>query len=64
LKNDLDQRGIVSAVKLFDANGEPLFQGAVKGQRRYRYYVSKRLVRGKSQEPEQQWRTSRPNGIG
>jgi hypothetical protein len=45
--------------KLFDANGEPLYvQGAVKGQRRYRYYVSKRLVRGESQEPEQQWRLS------
>jgi site-specific DNA recombinase len=42
------------AGKLFDANGEPLYvQGAVKGQRRYRYYVSKRLVRGESQEPEQ-----------
>jgi len=47
------------AGKLFDANGEPLYvQGAVKGQRRYRYYVSKRLVRGESQEPEQQWRLS------
>jgi hypothetical protein len=45
--------------KLFDANGEPLYvQGAVKGQRRYRNYVSKRLVRGESQEPEQQWRLS------
>src|SRR6202795_2143593 len=44
------------AGKLFDANGEPLYvQGAVKGQRRYRYYVSKRLVRGESQEPEQRW---------
>ena len=49
------------AGKLFDANGEPLYvQGAVKGQRRYRYYVSKRLVRGESQEPEQQWRLSAP----
>ncbi len=47
------------AGKLFDANGEPLYvQGAVKGQRRYRYYVSRRLVRGESQEPEQQWRLS------
>ena len=47
------------AGKLFDANGEPLYvQGAVKGQRRYRYYVSKRLVRGESQEPEQRWRLS------
>ena len=49
------------AGKLFDANGEPLYvQGAVKGQRRYRYYVSRRLVRGESQEPEQQWRLSAP----
>ena len=49
------------AGKLFDANGEPLYvQGAVKGQRRYRYYVSKRLVRGESPEPEQQWRLSAP----
>src|SRR6202049_4687724 len=47
------------AGKLFDANGEPLYvQGAVKGQRRYRYYVSKRLVRGASPEPEQRWRLS------
>jgi len=49
------------AGKLFDANGEPLYvQGAVKGQRRYRYYVSKRLVRGESQEPEQRWRLAAP----
>jgi len=49
------------AGKLFDANGEPLYvQGAVKGQRRYRYYVSKSLVRGESQEPEQQWRLAAP----
>jgi hypothetical protein len=47
------------AGKLFDANGEPLYvQGAVKGQRHYRYYVSKRLVRGEPQEPEQRWRLS------
>ena len=49
------------AGKLFDANGEALYvQGAVKGHRRYRYYVSKRLVRGESQEPEQRWRLSAP----
>ena len=47
------------AGKLFDEQGEPLYvQGAAKGQRRYRYYVSKRLVRGESQEPEKQWRLS------
>ena len=35
------------AGKLFDENGEPLYaQGAVKGRRRYRYYVSRDLVRG------------------
>ena len=35
------------AGKLFDENGEPLYvQGAAKGQRRYRYYVSRKLVRG------------------
>ena len=35
------------AGKLFDESGEPLYvQGAAKGQRRYRYYVSRRLVRG------------------
>jgi len=49
------------AGRLFDANGELLYvQGAVEGQRRYRYYVSKRLVRGESPEPEQQWRLSAP----
>jgi len=47
------------AGKLFDANGEPLYvQGAIKGQQRYRYYVSKRLVRDEAQEPEQRWRLS------
>ncbi|MGA7869346.1 MAG: recombinase family protein [Candidatus Binatus sp.] len=34
--------------KLFDQSGEPLYScWAKKGQRRYRYLVSKRLVRGK-----------------
>jgi DNA invertase Pin-like site-specific DNA recombinase len=36
--------------KLFDESGEPLYvQGAAKGQRRYRYYVSRSLVRGNSE---------------
>src|SRR6202158_3387267 len=49
------------AGKLFDANGEPLYvQGAVKGQRRYRYYVSKRLVSGEAQEPAQRSRPGAP----
>ena len=34
------------AGKLFDEKGEPLYvQGAAKGHRRYRYYVSRKLVR-------------------
>jgi site-specific DNA recombinase len=47
--------------KLFDENGEPLYvQGAAKGKRRYRYYVSKSLVRGDSDTPEKGWRISAP----
>jgi site-specific DNA recombinase len=49
------------AGKLFDERGEPLYvQGAAKGQRRYRYYVSKSLVRGESQAGEQSWRLPAP----
>jgi site-specific DNA recombinase len=49
------------AGKLFDESGEPLYvQGAAKGQRRYRYYVSKALVRGNSEDAEQGWRISAP----
>ena len=49
------------AGKLFDESGEPLYvQGAAKGQRRYRYYVSRRLVRGESKDAEQAWRISAP----
>jgi site-specific DNA recombinase len=45
------------AGKLFDETGEPLYvQGAAKGQRRYRYYVSRKLVRGETVEGEQTWR--------
>ena len=47
--------------KLFDESGEPLYvQGAAKGQRRYRYYVSRTLVRGTSEGTEQGWRISAP----
>src|ERR1700730_10563709 len=47
--------------KLFDESGEPLYvQGAAKGQRRYRYYVSRALVRGDSEGTEQGWRISAP----
>jgi site-specific DNA recombinase len=49
------------AGKLFDESGEPLYvQGAAKGQRRYRYYVSKRSVRGESKASEKSWRLSAP----
>ena len=43
--------------KLFDNNGEPLYScWAKKGQRRYRYLVSKRLVRGSSNQDDRGWR--------
>jgi hypothetical protein len=35
-------------------------QGAAKGQRRYRYYVSRALVRGDSEGTKQGWRISAP----
>jgi hypothetical protein len=47
--------------KLFDENGEPLYvQGSAKGQRRYRYYVSKGLVNGRADQSETGWRISAP----
>jgi site-specific DNA recombinase len=43
------------------ASGEPLYvQGATKGQRRYRYYVSRSLVSGNREDTEQGWRISAP----
>ena len=49
------------AGKLFDDRGEPLYvQGAAKSQRRYRYYVSRALVRGDSEDVQQGWRISAP----
>jgi site-specific DNA recombinase len=49
------------AGKLFDESGEPLYvQGAAKGQRRYRYYVSRTLVRGTSEGIELGWRIPAP----
>ncbi len=49
------------AGKLFDENGEPLYvQGAAKGQRRYLYYVSRKLVRGASEDAKHGWRVSAP----
>jgi site-specific DNA recombinase len=47
--------------KMFDESGEPLYvQGAAKGKRRYRYYVSRGLVRSDSDTPETGWRISAP----
>jgi hypothetical protein len=49
------------AGKLFDETGEPLYvQGSAKGQRRYRYYVSRKLVRGAPEDAEHGWRVSAP----
>ena len=43
--------------KLFDQSGEPLYScWAKKGQRRYRYFVSKRLVRGTIKPDDRGWR--------
>ena len=40
---------------------EPLYvQGAAKGQRRYRYYVSRKLVHGAPEDAEHGWRLSAP----
>ena len=49
------------AGKLFDADGQPLYvQGATKATRRYRYYVSKRLVNGSASDNGKGWRFSAP----
>ena len=49
------------AGKLFDADGQPLYvQGATKGRRRYRYYVSKCLVNGSASDNGKGWRLSAP----
>src|SRR5271169_2504445 len=49
------------AGKLFDADGQPLYvQGATKGRRRYRYYVSKCLVNGSASDSGKGWRLSAP----
>jgi site-specific DNA recombinase len=43
--------------KLFDESGEPLYScWTKKGQRRYRYLVSKRLVRGSAKADDRGWR--------
>jgi hypothetical protein len=44
------------ASKLF-GDGEPLYvQGAAKGQKRYRYYVSRSLIKGESKDGQRGWR--------
>jgi site-specific DNA recombinase len=49
------------AGRVFDENGEPLYvQAAVKDRRRYRYYVSKALVRGSKVEGQRGWRVPAP----
>jgi hypothetical protein len=50
------------AGRLFDETGDPLLvQGAAKGQRRYRYYVSRKLVhRIALEDGEHGWRLSAP----
>jgi site-specific DNA recombinase len=53
-------RGVVSsplAGKLFDEGGEPLYAcGANKETRRYRYYVSRKVIRGSSEKTRTGWR--------
>ena len=45
--------------KLFDENGEPLYAcGARKGDRRYRYFVSRKLIRRTDKACEGGWRIS------
>jgi len=43
--------------KLFDENGEPLYAcWAKKGERRYRYFVSRKLIRGTDKTGDRGWR--------
>jgi site-specific DNA recombinase len=45
--------------KLFDENGEPLYAcGSKKGNRRYRYFVSRKLVKGADKSSDSGWRVS------
>ena len=49
------------AGKVFDETGEPLYaQSTVKGRCRYRYYVSRALVRGSTAEGQRGWRVPGP----
>ena len=47
--------------KVFDETGDPLYvQASAKDQRRYRYYVSRALVRGSKMEGQRGWRSPGP----
>jgi hypothetical protein len=47
--------------KVFDEQGEPLYaQGAAKGGKRYRYFVSRELVRGVVSKSKSSWRVPAP----
>jgi site-specific DNA recombinase len=49
------------AGKVFDETGEPFYvQAAVKDRQRYRYYVSRALVRGSNVEGQRGWRVPGP----
>ena len=49
------------AGKVFDEHGEPLYtQGAAKGGKRYRYFVSRGLVRGPAAQSNHGWRVPAP----
>jgi site-specific DNA recombinase len=53
------------AGKLFDEAGEPLYVcGATKGQRRYRYYVSRSLIRSPADQSKDGWRLAAPEVEG
>src|SRR5580704_2205130 len=49
------------AGKLFDEAGEPLYVcGTTKGRRRYRYYVSRGLIRSPTAQSKNGWRLAAP----
>ena len=49
------------AGKLFDEDGAPLYVcGTTKGERRYRYYVSRKLIRDSATKAEDGWRLAAP----
>jgi site-specific DNA recombinase len=55
----LNAKGVSSplAGKLFDENDEPLYAcGANKGERHYRYYVSRKVIRGSTERRGSGWR--------